>query len=736
MAIKYSEKSREFHLYNNEISYVIKILDNNQLGNLYYGKRIHHKESFSNLFEGAMRPLAAYVFEGDTYFSLQHTKQEYPSYGTTDFRYPAFEIKQKNGSKITNFEFETYNIFKGKKKLEKLPATYVENENEAQTLEIILYDTLINTRLVLSYTIYEELPIITRNAKFIYEGKEEIILTKAMSCSLDLPDYDYEMLHLAGAWSRERHVKTKKLEQGVQGIYSLRGTSSAEHNPFIALKRPNTTEFAGEVYGFSLVYSGNFLGEILVDTHDTSRIMLGIHPNMFEWILHENESFQTPEVVMAYSDEGLNGMSQAYHKLYRTRLARGYWRDKARPILINNWEATNFDFDEEIILNIAKTAKELGIELFVLDDGWFGERNNDKAGLGDWFVNSKKLPNGIIGLSKKIEEMGMKFGLWFEPEMVNKDSNLYRSHPDWIIHTPNRKASHCRNQYILDFSRKEVVDYIYGIMSKVLREASISYVKWDMNRYMTECYSIVKTAENQGKVMHEYILGVYSLYEKLTSQFPHILFESCSSGGARFDPGMLYYAPQAWTSDNTDAVERMKIQYGTSYVYPISSMGAHVSAVPNQQVFRTTPLETRGNVAFFGTFGYELDLNILSKEEKTIVRKQVQFMKEKRELIQKGTYYRLVSPFEGNVGSWMVVSEDKSEALVGYYKILNVSNDGFKRIKLQGLDADKKYSINNKDEVFYGDELMFAGIPIKLEDLCKDGGDFTSVIYYLNEKNK
>lgn len=401
MAIIFNEKSREFHIYNEQISYIIKILDNNQLGNLYYGKRIHQRGSFSYLFEGGMRASTSYVFEGDTYFSMQHTKQEYPSYGTTDFRYPAFEIKQKNGSKITNFEFETFNIFKGKKKLENLPATYVENEKEANTLEITLYDKVIETRLLLSYTIFEDFPIITRSTKFIYEGKEKVILTKAMSCNIDLPDYDYEMVHLSGAWSRERHVKNKKLEQGIQSIYSLRGASSSEHNPFIALKRPSTTEFEGEVYGFSLVYSGNFLGEVLVDTHNTSRVMLGIHPIMFEWVLRENESFQTPEVVMVYSDNGMNGMSQAYHKLYRTRLARGYWRDKIRPILINNWEATMFDINEEIILNIAKTAKELGIELFVLDDGWFGERNNDEAGLGDWYVNTEKLPDVIIGLSKK-----------------------------------------------------------------------------------------------------------------------------------------------------------------------------------------------------------------------------------------------------------------------------------------------------------------------------------------------
>ncbi|MDO5516709.1 MAG: alpha-galactosidase [Clostridium sp.] len=737
MAIKFNEKSREFHLYNNYISYIIKVLDNNQLGNLYYGKRIHCNESFEYLFEGGARALTAYVFEGDNYFSLQHTKQEYPSYGTTDFRDPAFEIRQENGSKIVNFEFVDFNIFDGKKKLKGLPATYVENENEAQSLEIILYDSLINTKMILTYTIYEKCPVITRSVNFINEGNEKIVLTKAMSCNLDLPDNDYEMVHLDGAWARERYVKHHRLHQGVQSIYSMRGASSAEHNPFIALKRRNTTEFNGEVYGFSFVYSGNFLGEILVDTHNTSRVMMGIHPQMFEWPLQKDESFQTPEVVMVYSEKGLNGMSEVYHELYRKRLVRGYWRDRVRPILINNWEATNFNFNEDKILNIAKKAKELGVELFVLDDGWFGERNNDKAGLGDWYSNLKKLPKGVTGLSKKIEDMGMKFGLWFEPEMVNKDSNLYRKHPDWILHTPNRKSSHSRNQYVLDFSRKEVVEYIYKSMSKILHEASISYVKWDMNRYITECYSIGKSAENQGKVMHEYILGVYWLYERLTSEFPYILFESCSSGGARFDPGMLYYAPQTWTSDNTDAVERLKIQYGTSYVYPISSMGAHLSTVPNQQVIRTTPIETRGNVAFFGVFGYELDLNKLSEQEIEIVRKQIGFIKDKRELIQKGIFYRLLNPFEENSASWMVVSQDQSEAIVGYYKILNIANSGFIRLKLQGLNSEKLYCINKiKDQVFYGDELMYAGLPIKNDQLCDYGKDFSSVIYCLKEVKK
>lgn len=660
MTILFHEQSGEFHLYNDHISYIIKILKNKQLGNLYYGKKIRDRDSFAHLLEGGLRSLAAYVYEDDYHFSLQHTRQEYPSYGTTDFRYPAFEIKQENGSSISNFEYQSHEIFKGKKKLSGLPATYVEDAHEADTLEITLYDALIDSEILLSYTIFNEMAVITRNTKFTNNGEQKIILNRAMSTSIDLPDYDYEMIHLAGAWSRERHVKTRKLEQGTQGIYSLRGASSAEHNPFLVLKRPGADEFAGEVYGFSLVYSGNFLAQAEVDTHDATRVIMGIHPDQFEWELASGEAFQTPEAVMVYSDHGLNQMSQTYHELYRTRLVRGHWRDLVRPILINNWEATSFEFTEDKILAIATTAKNLGMELFVLDDGWFGARNHDRAGLGDWVVNSEKLPEGIKGLANKIEAIGMKFGLWFEPEMVNKDSDLYRMHPDWIISTPGRHASPSRNQYVLDFSRKEVVDYIYGSMSKVLSESAITYVKWDMNRYITECYSIAQEISGQGKVFHLYILGVYDLYERLTSKFPHILFESCSSGGARFDPGLLYYAPQTWTSDDTDAVERLKIQYGTSFVYPVSSMGAHVSEVPNQQLGRITPIDTRANVAYFGAFGYELDLNELTDVEQERVRQQVAFAKEYRALIQKGKFHRLLSPFGHNVTAWMVVSQEKT----------------------------------------------------------------------------
>ena len=461
------------------------------------------------------------------------------------------------------------------------------------------------------------------------------------------------------------------LEQGIQAVDSRRGNSSHEHKPFLVLKRPHTTEHQGEAIGFSLVYSGNFRMQAEVDTHDVTRVTAGIKPAGFDWKLDIGERFQTPEAVMVYSNEGLNGMSQAFHRLYRSRLARGYWRDRVRPILNNNWEATYFDFTEDRLVEIASKAKECGVELFVLDDGWFGERSSDRAGLGDWYANKKRLPRGIKGLAERIEALGMKFGLWFEPEMVNKDSDLYRLHPDWILQTPGRSVSHGRYQYVLDFSRKEVVDCIYEMMAKLLAEARISYIKWDMNRSITECYSAALPADRQGEVFHRYILGVYDLYERLTSNFPEVRFESCASGGGRFDPGILYYAPQGWASDDSDAVERLKIQYGTSMCYPISSIGAHVSVTPNHQVFRNTPLHTRANVAYFGTFGYELDLNKLTDEEIEQVKSQISFMKEYREIIQFGTFYRLKSPFENNETIWQVVSEDKKTSLVGWYRVLN-----------------------------------------------------------------
>lgn len=760
MAVIFHETIKEFHLFNREISYIIGVMENGQLENLYYGKALKDRGDFSYLHEEGMRALMSICIPEPGLLSMQHVKQEYPAYGTGDYRTPAFSVLQENGSRIVNFTYVSHEIYQGKKSLAPLPAVYVEREEEADTLEITLHDAVTDTDLVLSYTIYAEFPVITRNARFIQKGAQKIVLDRAMSASVDLADMDYELLHLAGAWARERYVKTRKLEMGFQGIQSLCGTaSSSEHNPFLALKRPHTTEDQGEVYGFSFVYSGNFLMQAEVSTFDTTRVILGIHPEGFSWELSQGEEFQTPEAVLVYSDKGLNKMSQTFHKLYRTRLMRGKWRDKARPILLNNWEATYFDFDEEKLLSIAGKAKEAGVELFVLDDGWFGARNDDYRGLGDWYVNLEKLPHGISGLSEKIEGLGLKFGLWVELEMVNKDSDLYREHPDWVIGTPERFESHGRHQYVLDFSRKEVVDHIYEMISKVIRESSVSYIKWDMNRYMTEPYSRGARPCEQGKVMHKYILGVYDLYSRLTAEFPEILFESCASGGARFDPAMLYFAPQTWTSDDTDAYERTKIQYGTSMVYPVVSMGSHVSAVPNHQMNRITPLQSRANVAYFGTFGYELDLNLLDERELDLVKKQIAFMKQYRDLIQiEGDFYRLMSPFEGNETAWMVVSQDKREAVVGFYQRLNKVNASWLRLKLKGLCEEALYEVCCKAEpsvdfdeklaaVYgisvnagaekryhaYGAEFMYAGIPIDRMELNTAGGDFASLLFVLRQ---
>ncbi len=709
MNIFYHENTKTFHLTNGQISYLMKVLPNGCLGQLYFGRALHDRENFDHLLETKHRPMTSYVFEGNKLFSLEHCKQEYPVYGSTDFRHPAIELLQPNGSRLTDFTYDSHTISFGKPALKGLPAIYCESDEEAQTLTICLRDRLLEVCLYLHYTIFADYPALARSVYIENRGSQDLHLTTAMSLSLDFPDSQYEFVHFSGAWSRERYTKIRTLEQGIQSVESTRGHSSHNHNPFIMLRRQGTDEQAGEALGFSLIYSGNFLAQVEVDTWDTSRVLLGINPFGFDWKLSPGESFQTPEAVMVYSCQGMGSLSRAFHKLYRTRLARGMWRDQPRPILLNNWEATYFDFTEDKLVSIAQAAKQDGVELFVLDDGWFGARSNDKAGLGDWVANPKRLPGGITRLAQRIEELGIKFGLWFEPEMVNKDSDLYRSHPDWILKTPNRSSSHGRNQYVLDFSRPEVVDAVYAMMSKILSEAKVSYIKWDMNRSITECYSTALSPDRQGEVFHRYILGVYDLYSRLNAKFPHVLFESCASGGGRFDPGMLYYAPQAWVSDDSDAVERLKIQYGTSFCYPISSMGAHVSAVPNHQINRTTPLSTRANVACFGAFGYELDLNQLTLEEREQVREQIKFVKQYRLVLQYGDFYRLKSPFEGTVTAWMSVSPDKRTALVGWYKTLNQVNGPYQRIKLQGLNPKLSYCIDGNISCF-GDELMYSGL--------------------------
>lgn len=744
--IIYNEQTREFHLSNSRISYIFCVLENGELGQIYYGKKLHHRDSFQHLIQMRTHSHTAYVYENNFLFSLDTIKQEYPSYGSTDFRDPAYEILQENGSTISRFSYVSHEIYAGKKRLKDLPAVYANQGSDCESVDITLKDELTGMKLVLSYTIFSDVDAICRSARFKNEGSEKLILNRALSMSVDLYESDFEMVHLDGAWSRERHVTTRKLAKGIQSVSSARGASSSDHNPFIALKRPDASENTGEVYGFCLVYSGNFLAQVEVDRYEVARVSLGINPFQFRWGLGPNESFQTPEAVMTYSDQGMTGMSLQFHHLFNNNLVRGKWKNQERPILINNWEATYFNFDEEKILQIAEKAKKLGVELFVLDDGWFGKRDDASSSLGDWYSDKNKLPEGVEGLSHKIEAMGLKFGLWFEPEMVNKVSDLYEAHPDWAIATPNRSMSHGRNQYVLDFSNPAVVDHIYGLMEKVLENSAISYVKWDMNRNITEAYGATLGAEHQGEFFHRYILGVYDLYERLITKFPEILFESCASGGCRFDAGMMYYAPQCWASDDTDAVERIKIQYGTSMVYPVASMGAHVSAVPNHQVHRVTSLDFRGHVAFFGAFGYELDPNQMTEEEQEKIREQVAFYKKYRKLIQYGDLIRLVTPFDNKgYAAWMTVSEDKKQAVLAYFKIWANPNPKLHKLKLSGLDPDKKYRCSRDGEVYYGDELMNMGFlpdqeltgatarnpKVIKKDSGKDAGDFTSQLYIL-----
>lgn len=739
MPIVFHEKTKTFHLFNETFSYLIKILPEGFPSQLYYGAALPDRESYDYLFEKAARPMMVTWHEDDKTFSLEHTRMEYPSALSGDMREGAIELLQKNGSRITDFRYVGYEIESGKPKLENLPACYVENDDEAATLKLFLHDGLLGCDLTLSYTIYETRSVLCRNAKLENHGKESVSIERLMSLALDLPDADYERMVLAGAWARERNIEVSPLHTGSQSIYSLRGHSSHNYNPFLALKRKETTEEAGECIGFSLVYSGNFLAQCDVSTYSTTRVLIGMHPMTFSWPLAPGESFQSPEAVMVYSNQGLNDMSQTFHSLFQKRLARGVWRDKVRPILLNSWEGIYFHIEEQKVLNMVKSAKDLGIELFVLDDGWFLNRNDDKGALGDWVADPKKLPDGIGGLSRLVNDLGMEFGLWFEPEMISKNSNLFREHPEWMLSTPGRHTSCGRYQYVLDFSNPHVVDEIARQMEDILDHANVSYIKWDMNRSLSDVYSCHFPAEEQGTIYHRFILGVYALYERLIQRYPNILFESCASGGARFDPGMLYYAPQAWTSDDTDAIERLKIQYGTSMVYPISSMGAHVSAIPNHQLHRHTPLSTRGNVACFGTFGYELDPQLLSEEDREIIKEQVKFMKEYRHLIQFGTFYRLRSPFAGKETAWMVVSEDKKEAIVGYYRPLQEINTIFRRLHLQGLADDMEYTISGKDYTQSGKELARAGLVITDSSASEnnDGsheGDYLSRLYILKAK--
>ncbi|QHT62131.1 alpha-galactosidase [Paenibacillus lycopersici] len=723
MSITYNADNGLFHLQTRSMSYMFQSLGGFP-AHVYWGRKIKEGSAERLLQRVERASFCPNPVPEDRTISLDTLPQEYPGYGSTDFRNPAYAVQLPNGTTVTELLYVSHEIQAGKPVLDGLPAVYAESADEAETLIVTLEDGIAGLKVELSYTVFEAFDAVIRSARLINASADVMQLTRALSFSVDLPHDRYELLQLSGAWARERYVHKRALVPGVQAIESRRGSSSHMNNPFFALLAEGATEDHGDVYGFSLVYSGSFAGGVEVDQFHTSRAYMGINPFDFSWRLEAGESFQTPEAVMVFSHEGLGAMSRTYHELYRTRLCRGAFRDAVRPILVNNWEATYFDFNADKIESIAKAGSELGLELFVLDDGWFGRRDSDNCSLGDWVVDKKKLPNGLEDLAERVRSHGLQFGLWFEPEMVSPDSDLYRAHPDWCLHVPGRRRSEGRRQLILDLSRADVQAYIVEAIGSILRSAPITYVKWDMNRNMSEIGSALLPANRQRETAHRYMLGLYNVLEQITTAFPDVLFESCSGGGGRFDPGMLYYMPQTWTSDNSDAISRLKIQYGTSIVYPVSAMGAHVSAVPNHQVERNTPLKTRGDVAMSGNFGYELDLTKFTASEIDEVKRQVALVKEVRGLVQYGSFYRLLSPFEGNETAWMFVSPDQREALVVHVVVLNEANAPLDRLKLKGLNPDFRYEWIGTSEVAGGDELMYAGVAKE-----RPHGDYFSSVY-------
>lgn len=707
MSIQVNASNRLFHLQTKHTSYVFHVIEDGSLGQLYYGPKIPFKDDYANLNTREEHDCTNTRTDEDVEFQAELLKQEYAGLGKGDYRYPAFQITYPNGSRTSEFQYRDYELKDGKARLTGLPSTFADDSNDSQTLTVKLADG--DLELQLHYTIFADEDVIVRSTTFVNHGKT-VFLNRALSAQLDLPDANYDFIQFAGSWSRERHLHRSHLRPGTQSISSLRTASSHQENPFFMLARPHTDNNQGAVFGFNFVYSGNFLDSVEVDQFDTTRVLIGINPDEFGWKLNSGDSFQTPEVIFSYTDNGFNALSQQLGAFYAQHLINPHFAHQERPILINNWEATFMDFTEDKLMPIVERAKELGIEMFVLDDGWFGHRDDDRSSLGDWFVDEKKFNHGIAGFAKRVHDLDMKFGLWFEPEMISIDSKLYQTHPEWMIKTPGRGQTPGRHQFVLDMSRQEVVDYLFGLMSHIIQDAKLDYIKWDMNRNITEMYGADLPADQQLEFSHRYILGVYDLYDRLTKAFPDVLFESCASGGGRFDLGMMYYAPQAWCSDDTDAVERIKIQDGTSYGYTPSMWGAHVSAVPNDQVSRLTSIDMRAKVAYFGAFGYELDVTELSDEEQATIKQQVAFYKQYRKLFQFGTFYRLETPdTSDNVYGWETVSPDKQTAIGMRYQILNGANPAYIRYYFKGLDPERRYTVNDGSEVFSGAELMNAG---------------------------
>ena len=715
--IEYLSEKRLFHLHNDRLSFVLMLRSDEkgfpELLHVYIGTPLDNPEN----------ALILQQHEGASFDSLrQILPYACPTDGRGDYRPPMIRVKDRTGQRISELFYVSHSIHHGKPKLTGLPATYTENDSEATTLKIVLEDSILHLKAVLSYTLFENEGALAINAEYINESRENLTLDRAESACLSLNGH-YTMLHLEGSWGRERTPQFVPPARLTRTISSSRGASGHEHNPFVAFLAAGTDEHRGEVIGVSLVYSSDF--EISADenAYNTTRVVAGINPETFTWQLEPGQRFQTPECVCVYSVQGLNGMSQTYHRLYRERLCRGPWRDRERPILINNWEATYYNFDHKKLLKIARAAAKAGIELFVLDDGWFGSRDSDDGYLGDWFCDTRKLPHGLKALSNEINQLGLLFGLWFEPEMVSENSELYRTHPDWCLHIPGRRRTTARNQLILDLSLEEVQNYLIDAVGTILSSASIAYVKWDMNRNFKEAGSDQLLNGREGELNHRYMLGVYRVMETLTDAFPEVLFEGCSGGGGRFDPGMLYYMPQIWTSDDSDALERIGIQYGTSFVYPVSSMGAHVSASPNHQVSRITSLQARGDVALGGNFGYELDLSSLSNDELEEISSQVKRQKALRKTTLRGEFTRISSPFEGNIAAWQFA--DSERAILCVYRLLAKPNTAPVILKLKNL-PEGEYLLWDGRRMSAND-LMRAGLIIDLPQ-----GDVATRVIVLN----
>ncbi len=712
MGIEFLKNENIFHLSGGDVSYILKIYKNAFPMHLYWGKRLSDP-AISWYLEAPYRRKK--LLEGtqpdDPMFLHEFWPYEYPEYGMSDYRPAALEVVGQDGCCISELRYEDYEILEGSVELPGLPSVWAEKE-DAQTLKLILKDQILQLQAELYYTVFENTGAITRHTVLKNLGKDSLKIKKALSMSLDMKHAPYEMLQLSGTALREHWIERRKLGIGETYLESTRGISSHQENPFFALVEKETTEQNGDAYGVTLVYSGNFLAGVSCDMYRSARVQIGIHPGNFGWKLEAGEEFVTPQAVLSYSPKGLNGMSSKFHDLFLNHLYKGKFQHAPRPIVINTWEAAYFNFDHQTVLELAKKAAKAGIEMLVLDDGWFGHRDDDTTSLGDWFENSRKLPKGLKGLAEDVNALGMQFGLWFEPEMVSPDSELYRNHPDWCIHINGRKRSQWRHQLYLDLSRKEVQDYIIDSLSHVLSSANISYVKWDCNRRISEPGSEGLPPERQDELLHRYVLGLYHVMDVLTKRFPDVLFENCASGGARMDAGMMYYFPQTWASDNSDAVCRLKIQYGTSLCYPPVMTTSHISASPNHQMLRQTPLDFRAAVSYPFNLGYELNLCKMSDEEIEKISEQTALYKKIRPLVQGGKFYRLLSPFEGNQTAWMTVSQDEKEFLVWYYKDFADPEEAYINVRLTGLEEKAHYQ-DEGGNVYSGDMLMNLGLPIQ-----------------------